>query len=33
VFAALAALSSAAIRPRRSRPHADTTAADALVGA
>jgi MFS family permease len=33
VFAALAALSSAAILPRRSRPRAGTTAADALVGA
>jgi EmrB/QacA subfamily drug resistance transporter len=33
VFAALAALSSAAIRPGRSRPRAGTTAADALVGA
>jgi EmrB/QacA subfamily drug resistance transporter len=33
VFATLAALSSAAIRPRTSRTHADTTAADTLVGA
>jgi EmrB/QacA subfamily drug resistance transporter len=32
VFAALAALSSVAIRPRAPRTHADTTAADTLVG-
>ena len=33
VFATLAALSAAAIRPPASRAHADTTAADTLVGA